>query len=196
MHGTLDSYKSQIWIMNADGTGQRQLTRGGNEYFNPVFTPDGRKLACERADGIVCLVDMTGGKIVEIGHGNLTPISTRSKKVYYTEPEEDADSHIMVVNQDGTGRESLGQGRSPSVSPDGKLIVFLDEPDNQPLWVMKSDGSDRRNIPNPPGRYIDHPTFTPDGKHILFLAASNRGDGDVMTMGVDGSGLKRITSTK
>jgi TolB protein len=34
----------EIWVMNADGTGQRQVTQLGGANFAPFFTPDGKRI--------------------------------------------------------------------------------------------------------------------------------------------------------
>jgi Tol biopolymer transport system component len=34
----------EIWVMNADGTDQRQVTNLGGANFAPYFTPDGRRI--------------------------------------------------------------------------------------------------------------------------------------------------------
>lgn len=36
--------RMEIWVMNADGTGQRQITNLGGANFAPFFTPDGRRI--------------------------------------------------------------------------------------------------------------------------------------------------------
>jgi Tol biopolymer transport system component len=36
--------KLEILVMNADGTGERQVTRNGAANFCPYFTPDGRRI--------------------------------------------------------------------------------------------------------------------------------------------------------
>jgi Tol biopolymer transport system component len=36
--------RMEIWVMNADGTGQTQVTRLGGANFAPFFTPDGRRI--------------------------------------------------------------------------------------------------------------------------------------------------------
>jgi len=44
-----DPPPAQIWIMNPDGTGQRQLTKYGGAW--PTWSPDGRQIAFVREDG-------------------------------------------------------------------------------------------------------------------------------------------------
>src|SRR5690242_19481964 len=36
--------KMEIWVMNADGTDQRQITHLGGANFAPFFTPDGKRI--------------------------------------------------------------------------------------------------------------------------------------------------------
>ena len=36
--------RMEIWVMNADGSGQRQITSLGGANFAPYFTPDGRRI--------------------------------------------------------------------------------------------------------------------------------------------------------
>ncbi|HKG93934.1 MAG TPA: hypothetical protein VKA84_18640 [Gemmatimonadaceae bacterium] len=36
--------RMEIWVMNADGSGQRQVTNLGGANFAPFFTPDGRRI--------------------------------------------------------------------------------------------------------------------------------------------------------
>ncbi|WP_300461117.1 DPP IV N-terminal domain-containing protein [Desulfobacula sp.] len=59
-----------------------------------------------------------------------------------------------------------GDDLFPSVSPDGKKILYADGRRN--LWTMRGDGTDRAMIPLPPGIYA-HPTWRRDGKKIAFV---------------------------
>jgi TolB protein len=34
----------ELWVMNADGSGQRQITQLGGANFGPSWTPDGKRL--------------------------------------------------------------------------------------------------------------------------------------------------------
>jgi len=46
--GPMKEGHANLWIMNADGTGQRPLTeRGKWDDFDPAFSPDGKRIAFE-----------------------------------------------------------------------------------------------------------------------------------------------------
>ncbi len=45
MEGKTSKYVSQVWLANADGSGNRQYTRGSASASSPAFSPDGTRLA-------------------------------------------------------------------------------------------------------------------------------------------------------
>jgi TolB protein len=65
----------EIWTMNADGTGARQVTRNGAANFAPFFHPDGRRIIfssnqhdpSERIFDLF-MVDVDGANLVQITH--------------------------------------------------------------------------------------------------------------------------------
>jgi Tol biopolymer transport system component len=65
--GTARVYLPQIWVMNSDGTGVRQLTQNGGQH--PSWSPDGSKIVYARWDwtlnspenGVLWVIDMTTG---------------------------------------------------------------------------------------------------------------------------------------
>jgi Tol biopolymer transport system component len=86
----------------------------------------------------------------------------------------------------------------PQVSPDGRLVVFSRtvrverEDPISGLFVMGIDGSGLQQLTagGPEGEDDIDPAFYPSGQSIVF----SRG-GDLHSMRLDGSGLRRITST-
>ena len=44
-------WNGDIYVVNADGTGRRRLTRDPAEEFDPAWSPDGTKIAFSRSDG-------------------------------------------------------------------------------------------------------------------------------------------------
>ena len=80
---------SKIWISNIDGTGKHVLVAGGNGFWvtNPVWSPDGRKIAYLKVINVsdqlygvesrpeMWVVDLDGGKSKQVlGPANFHPI--------------------------------------------------------------------------------------------------------------------------
>jgi Tol biopolymer transport system component len=86
--------------------------------------------------------------------------------------------HLAAVRPDGSRFQQLTAGsgldQSPSVSPDGKSVVFVrswNAPDSRPssLRVIRLDGTHLRSLANDPS-YVDlYPAWSPDGTMIAFL---------------------------
>ena len=74
-------------------------------------------------------------------------------------------SHIMIMNADGTGAKDLGAGCMPSLSPDGKQLVF-----SRPgIMRMNTDGTAREQVES--GGWGTQ--WSPDGKYIAWGAGNN-----------------------
>jgi Tol biopolymer transport system component len=161
--------KSQLFTIRPDGTGRRQLTRGPAESLNAAWSPDGRQIAFERAF--------------------------------------DDHAAVMLMNADGTNVRELtptGFQGDPSFTPDGKRIAFsrtkVDAYDS--VWLMNTDGSNQRELPETRNKAhgdkcgcdVDV-TVSPDGKTITYVRVIGEFGGNqaIMSVNIDGSGLKRRT---
>jgi dipeptidyl aminopeptidase/acylaminoacyl peptidase len=167
-----DAQQSQWFIANADGTDVRDL---------------GLKVTCARwwPDGSKILITNDGA------YGPGHPLRP------------------ATVRPDGSGLEPLDATKDPSlnlgcgdVSPDGRLLVlegFNDEEQgNNGIYVVRaSDGGGLRRVVATPGRSVGDPVFSPDGARIAYFSTkpgvSPPGAGALFTVGLDGSGLRRIT---
>lgn len=65
--------KMELWVMNADGTNQRQVTTTGAANFGPYFHPDGKRIIYSSNHNTggnrefeLFLIDKTGGEAVRI----------------------------------------------------------------------------------------------------------------------------------
>ncbi len=59
-HRPVEEPAARVEIMHHDGAGRRVLVEGVHEWNDPVFSPDGRRLACAMADGSVTVVSISG----------------------------------------------------------------------------------------------------------------------------------------
>lgn len=168
MGGYTWDYKD-IYLMNADGTGQRRLTNCNYYRLSaPYFSPDGRY-------------------IVYAAEGELKNPQSDEMEIYLIDLKTLSEPRKLTQGVHG------GQ---PSFSPDGKKIVFVSdraERYNCQIWIMNADGTQPRQVSEIPSRWNFMPTFSPDGKKILFLSDPEYDDvADLWLMDLDSGRLKHI----
>ena len=198
-----------VYVMNADGSGQRKLARDAR-LATPAWSPDGRMIAFERRDGFnrLYVVNADGSGLRNLADANGQPLSPPTwspdgRKLAFVN-----SGGVFVINADGSGqrpltrRQRAGRSASPAWSPDGRKIAFVHDGGCGDfcfhLYVMNADGSALRNLTRklchsgcgPGGGPASHPAWSPDGLKIAF---DNDHDGEVYVMNADGSRLRRLT---
>ena len=106
-----------------------------------------------------------------------------------------ADSEIYTVEQGGRNLVNLTNTpavfeASPVVSPDGKYIAFVGLDADLDIMVMKSDGSERKNLTQHPARDAA-PAWLPDGS--LVFSSNRQGTPNIYSIKIDGSELTNIS---
>jgi TolB protein len=153
------------------------------------------------------------------GYDAEATISPDGKKIVFTSVRDgDLDIYSMDIDGKNVRRltKEVGYDGGPFFSYDNQWIVYrahhpksekdvadyrgllkenLIRPSQLDIWVMKADGSGKRQITNN-GKANFAPFFFPDGKRIIF--ASNMDDPrgrnfDLYSISTDGTGLERIT---
>jgi Tol biopolymer transport system component len=156
----------RLYVLNADGSGLRDLTRklgrgrplGAGPASDPVWSPDGRKIAFVRLNKRlgVYVVNADGS-----GVRNLTPKpmgaayaapawSPDGRKIAFAS-ERDGNSEIYLMNADGSGQRNLtlnlAYDGDPAWSPGGQRITFVSNRDGRyEVYVMNADGSGQRRL--------------------------------------------------
>ncbi|MFB9316441.1 TolB family protein [Cryptosporangium minutisporangium] len=173
-NGRRIAYQTQgaIWVMNADGTGARKVSRDGFYYGTGIsWAPDSNRFA------------VTRGQVDE-----------RSGEPYNHE--------VVVVRVDGTRETALtrngGDKNSPAWSPDGTTIVFshATAADTYDLWTMKADGSGARQITRTKGVGEQDTVWAPTGTAIAYAAWAQATESEprVMKAKSDGTAAKSLNA--
>lgn len=123
-----ESKDSDVWMINPDGSGKRQLTSDPLSDFSPIVSRDGSHIFfSSNRSGMTQLwrMNIDGSdqrQITKHEGGYAIVVSPDKEHVYYRTGTTEA---IRSVTFDGT-RESAVQGldkRLKAISPDGKLVV-------------------------------------------------------------------------
>jgi TolB protein len=100
-----------------------------------------------------------------------------------------------TVSQAQTQRLINTRDMYPSVSPDGKQMVFQsNRAGSNQLFIMDMDDGKLRQLGDFP-LGAETPVFSPDGQRIVFDTYVSENNNDVFTINADGSGLKQLTDS-
>ena len=150
-----ESQRSNLYVMNADGSGRRRLTRLRNAR-SPAWSPNGAAIAFthrpERGNREIFVLTLKTGKIRRLtrtkADESLPQWSPDGRRIVYQRwngaSEED---DVFVMNADGGGQRNLthrpGLDGGPAWSPDGGLVAFVSDGEDPVIYVTAADGSGR-----------------------------------------------------
>jgi Tol biopolymer transport system component/DNA-binding winged helix-turn-helix (wHTH) protein len=206
VYGSHGGRNSDIWMMNADGTSQRQLTFAESQETSPVVSTDGRYIVyVSKGAGPphIWRMDSNGENSQQLtdGKGEQDPcISPDGKWVVYNAFNGGVMS-LSRVSIDGETHEQLTHEWSirPQVSPDGKHIAFI-----------KMDATHKRMVvalmPFAGGEVIkafsEMPVpehlllrWSPDGRALHYINVAS-GVGNIWSQPIDAGNPVQITHFK
>ncbi len=147
---------TNIFVTDTSASNQQQLTDWGDCY-NPDWSADGKRIAFDTNRN-----DPKGANV------------------------------IWLMNVDGSDKidisqHGVGEWREPKWRQDGQSILHIRYTDHPTpdLYVVNSEGTNAIRLTNN-NRTDDYPTWSPDGKHIVWDSYGG-GTGGIWIMNADGS---------
>ena len=191
---------TEIYVMNADGTGNTNLTSNGVTDGHPTWSPDGSRIAFHSNRGTqdIYVMDADGtdpANVTNDTEADLHPAwSPDGTKIAFTR-QVAVNSEICTMRPNGSFIANLtnnaANDEEPAWSPDGRQIAFVsDRSGDTEIYVMNADGSGQTALTS---NKVDDitPAWSPNGEQIAF--ASKRGIGwELMLINADGSGLMPV----
>jgi Tol biopolymer transport system component/DNA-binding winged helix-turn-helix (wHTH) protein len=207
VYGSTASGKEDIWLMNADGSNQKQLTTAAGANFEPTVSADGRTMVyvSKAADGSTHLwkMNLDTGERAQLTNGvfDLRPdISPDGRWVAYMSIDKSAPT-VWKTSIDGGGAPIQLSDKItsvPRVSPDGRFIACFYRAQVSTfskLAVLPSDGGEPVKVfDKSPTTIVEAGIqWTPDGRALSFV--DNRdGVSNIWLQPLDGSPAKQLTN--
>jgi len=212
-------FDSTVAVMNADGTGRRQITGGPpagrpspiDEF--PSWLPDGRIAFFRNSGGgpgqgmWVVNADGSGARLVTPGWVPFeAAVSPDGSQVVWMGDRGTGTGgeDLFVAHINGSHRRRLtsdpATASMPAWSTDGARIVFMN---GDAIQVICSDGSGRRTLFRCTGSCegAGWPTWSPDGRKIVFTVVHPSAGNpvhvrstDLIVMNQDGTGMHVVAS--
>ena len=224
VHPRLGWSTSEIYVMDADGGNQRNLTNNPNSDSSPSWSTDGKRIVFEsdrdgnrdgnRENHEIYVMDADGNNQQRLTdndfydtHPSWSPDGKRiafiSRRDGHFIGEFGLTSEIYVIDADGGNEQRLTENRkhdsSPSWSPDGKWIVFAADRKgddvNFEIYVMDADGGNLQRLTN--NRVDDwSPSWSPGGERIVFVSNPDgkHENYEIYVMDNDGGNQQKLTN--
>ena len=178
----------QIHLINADGSGHKQLTMLEGGAYGPDWSPDGNAIAFT-ASGRILVMDKNGQSVRKIIGGYGARWSPDGKQLVFLQYSARHGS-ICIVNADGTGARRVIEDNSSVLEatwiPDGKSIAFCPEREHKhksAIFRVNIDGTGLEAVAVDERRSLFFPRLSPDGQRLVgdgFVKGS--GEGDVLLL--------------
>jgi TolB protein len=195
---------TELWLMNADGSGRRQLTENPGADYQPAVSPDGRYLlfASSRNDSQsnIWRMELQNGTLQQLtfGKDDENPTVTPDGQwVLYTTRGEGHWTMWKVPLTGGTAQQLTQLAtQKPMVSPDGKLIAgyFYDEEKHSyRLAILPITGGKAIRFYDAPIADLLPIYWTPDGRALTYVD-TREGVSNLWRQPIDGSAPQPITT--
>ncbi len=176
---------AEIWLMNIDGTGLKQITDIPEGACEPRWSPDGIRIVfispCIRhfnsyPGANLYIINVDGSGLIPLPNapgGDYDPSwSPDGNQIAFTSLRKEGVPGIYILNLLDYSVKSLVDDETraisqPAWSPNGKVIAYVNS-DNR-IWVMDVNGKNRHSLISGEGDYIiSGPSWSPDSSVVIY----------------------------
>lgn len=139
VYATRSNGNYEIALVNPDGTGHQQITSNTTDDVNPVWSPNGQKIAFQSyRDGQaeIYVMNADGSGVTRLTndpeYDGMPTWSPDGQKIAFTS-RRTGSYRIYTMNANGSNlvqRSTKPYSQSPAWSPDGSLIAFSADGNN------------------------------------------------------------------
>jgi uncharacterized protein YraI len=179
--GTGLGVTGSVWVINLDGSGERQVVGGLNQPKAPSWSPDGKQVVINEQHGGRVVIDPKKDCLV-----------APNGRIVFCRPI-DPNWGLTTINMDtGTFQDQVHDAKSfgPSWSPTQPDLV-ISQGQRGLVQVDLQKGTQSQITNDPSDRA---PLFSPDGTQIVESYWQND-HWEIHKMNADGSGAVRLTET-
>jgi TolB protein len=173
----------ELFVIDLDGSDQKQITNDRGLVFSPSWSADGSKLV------YTSYVSRTPELYISNsdGGGNATRVTNRTGLEVGAKFRQGGGSLVSSASYEGISKlvlfdlkgsvikkltSSSSIDVSPSYSPDESKLAFCSNRGGGPqVYTMDSDGSNVKRISYVDSRYCTSPVWSPKGDKIAFVCA-------------------------
>lgn len=156
--------------------GLTMIIDGASGWFGLEWSPD---------DSLLLVEGSIAGPLVKVDQGAMASNLVRLMRIVRAD-----GSREVIFNRETKPRKSMETAEaafSPSLSPDGKKIVFTSGPAEAPdLYVITLDGESIQRLTDTPGLSEYGAGWSPDGKQVAYIRSKDY-EGDAYIQDLEGN---------
>jgi dipeptidyl aminopeptidase/acylaminoacyl peptidase len=161
-----DRNRTELVLINVDGSGARTLTQGRSGVDNPQWSPDGTRLAF--------LASPEAGKPVQLyvmpmNGGDALQVTTNKAGVQSYAWRPDGNALAYVSDDDPANQNALDKHLDAVAITDNDYLT-REQPQSAHLWLVDASGGAATRLTSGTWSVVKDsaPVWTPDGSHIYY----------------------------
>lgn len=196
-YATLVGGEWHVYLLNIETGQQERIGNFPNMAFSPRFSPDGQQviLSLQQAGNAnIYKMDLRTKQMTRLTDSPSIDTAPSfspdgSQIVFESDRGGEQQLYVMSANGGGAQRISFGSGRygTPVWSPRGDYVAFTKQEGGEfKIGVIKPDGSGERILTG--GFHNEGPTWSPNGRVLMFFRDTGGGNGGPQLWSVDITG--------